>query len=98
VVITCGGEGAILADSEGILRSGGFPVEFVDGTGSGDAFAAGYISGLLDGCPPIECLRIGSALGASCVRRAGATTGVFERAELAEFLAGHELPVERLAE
>jgi sugar/nucleoside kinase (ribokinase family) len=97
VVITCGGEGAILADAEGIIRSGRFPVEFVDGTGSGDAFAAGYISGLLDGCPAQRCLEIGSALGASCVRRAGATTGVFNRGELAGFLSQHRLPVERLS-
>ncbi|MBI3861402.1 MAG: carbohydrate kinase family protein [Planctomycetia bacterium] len=96
VVVTCGGEGSVLATESMTLRSGRFPVEFVDGTGSGDAFAAGYISGLLDGCSAERCLEIGSALGASCVRRAGATTGVFTRAELAEFLAQHRLPVERL--
>lgn len=96
VVITCGGEGALLADGSGILRSGRYPVEFVDGTGSGDAFAAGYLSGLLDGATPERCLEIGSALGASCVRRAGATTGVFNRSELAEFLEQQHLPVERL--
>ena len=39
---------------------------------------------------------MGSALGASCVRRAGATTGVFTREELAEFLSRHRLPVEHL--
>ncbi len=71
-------------------------MEFVDGTGSGDAFAAGFISGLLDGATPERCLEMGSALGASCVRRAGATTGVFNRSELAEFLSQHRLPVERL--
>ncbi len=93
VVITCGGDGAILAGDSGILRAGRFPVEFVDGTGSGDAFAAGYIAGLLAGLAPEKCLEIGSALGASCVRRAGATTGVFTRRELDEFLATHRLPI-----
>lgn len=96
VVVTCGADGAVLATGSGTLRSGRFPVEFVDGTGSGDAFAAGYISGLLDGAPPERCLEIGSALGASCVRRAGATTGVFSRGELAEFLSHHRLPVEHV--
>ena len=43
--------------------SGRFPVEFVDGTGSGDAFAAGYIAGLLDGCSPERCLEIGQCPG-----------------------------------
>lgn len=94
VVVTCGGEGAILATESAVLKAGWFPVEFVDGTGSGDAFAAGYISGLLDGCSAERCLEIGSALGASCVRRAGATTGVFTRTELDQFLARNRLPVE----
>jgi sugar/nucleoside kinase (ribokinase family) len=97
VVVTCGGEGAVLADESGILKAGRFPVEFIDGTGSGDAFAAGYISGQLDGRSPAECLEIGSALGASCVRRAGATTGVFNRLDLVDFLSQHRLPVERLS-
>jgi sugar/nucleoside kinase (ribokinase family) len=93
VVITCGGDGAVLASESETLRAGRFPVDFVDGTGSGDAFAAGYIAGLLDGSPPERCLEIGSALGASCVRRAGATTGVFTRSELDEFLSSHHLPI-----
>jgi sugar/nucleoside kinase (ribokinase family) len=97
VVVTCGSEGAVLADQSGMVQSGRFPVEFVDGTGSGDAFAAGYISGLLDGLPAVRCLEIGSALGASCVRRAGATTGVFNRSELSDFLAQNRLPVVRLS-
>lgn len=94
VVITCGGQGAILQTSEDCWRSGIFPVEFVDGTGSGDAFAAGYITGLLERASPRRCLEIGSALGASCVRRPGATTGVFHRGELDEFLANHRLKIE----
>lgn len=96
VIITCGGAGAVLSNDDSIIRSGGFPCEFVDGTGSGDAFAAGYISGLIDGYPAKRCLEIGSALGASCVRRAGATAGVFNHLELTDFLSQHRLPMERL--
>lgn len=97
VVITCGNDGAVLVTAGKKLRSGTFPIEFVDGTGSGDAFAAGFISGLLDGCGPEECVEIGSALGASCVRRAGATTGVFTRDELAAFLRSHKLPIQSVS-
>jgi sugar/nucleoside kinase (ribokinase family) len=96
VVITCGGEGAVLVSAAGTIRAKSYPVEFIDGTGSGDAFAAGYIAGLIDGCAPERCLEIGSALGASCVRQAGATTGVFTRRELDKFLSQHRLPIERL--
>ena len=96
VVITCGSQGAVLAGPGETLRSGTFPVEFVDGTGSGDAFAAGFISGLIDGSSARRCLELGSALGASCVRKTGATTGVFSHDELVDFLSRHRLAVERV--
>jgi sugar/nucleoside kinase (ribokinase family) len=96
VVITCGGEGALLSGPGGTFRARSFPVEFIDGTGSGDAFAAGFISGLIDGASPERCVELGSALGASCVRRAGATTGVFTQPELDEYLSQHRLVIERL--
>ena len=92
-VVTCGGRGAVLSAGEKRLRVGTFPVEFVDGTGSGDAFVAGYIHGLACGETLESCLRFGSALGASCVRSTGATTGVFTRSELEEFLSAHPLEV-----
>lgn len=97
VVVTCGREGAVLVDGRRTLRSGSFCVEFVDGTGSGDAFAAGYIHGMLDDLPVERCLEIGSALGASCVRQPGATTGVFDKAELSAFLSTQKLAIERLS-
>ncbi len=90
VIITLGERG-LLALGEETLRAGRFDVEFVDGTGSGDAFAAGYILGLLEDRPFRERLAMGSALGASCVRAAGATTGVFTRDELASFLHAHAI-------
>ncbi len=95
-IITCGGEGTVLV-TEGLrLRAGAYPVAFVDGTGGGDAFAAGTIDGLLRGLGPEDCLRVASALGASCVRAVGTTTSVFNRAECDECLRAHTLPVERV--
>lgn len=95
VVITQGRKGSILVTDGLRLRSGVYPVEFVGGTGSGDAFDAGYIVGLLNGEDPAGCLRWGSALGASCVRATGATESVFNRAEAEKFMRQHELRIER---
>lgn len=97
VVITCGARGALLQTGTTRWRSGVFPVEFIDGTGSGDAFAAGYISGLLDGEQPLVCLARGTALGASCVRHPGATTGVFNRQQLDDFLSAHPFSIEQIS-
>lgn len=88
VVITCGGAGAILKSQDGkLLKRPAFDVAQVDGTGGGDAFVAGFIYGLLKQVSLADCLKYGSAMGASCVRAAGATTGVFDAAELEAFVS-----------
>jgi sugar/nucleoside kinase (ribokinase family) len=94
VVITCGGEGTILMTDRLRLRAGTYPVDFVGGTGAGDAFDAGYIAGLLAGEEPRRCLEWGSALGASCVRSISATDSVFTREQALAFMAQHRLAIE----
>jgi sugar/nucleoside kinase (ribokinase family) len=96
VIISMGGEGAVVATERERLRVGVYPVEFVDGTGGGDAFDAGYVYGLVHGLGGEDCLRVASALGASCVRAVGTTTGVFTKRECEEFLRQHTLKIERV--
>ena len=94
VVITMGSKGSLLV-TEGLrLRAGVYPVEFVGGAGSGDAFDAGFIAGLLAGEDPAGCLRWGSALGASCVRSITTTDSVFTRPEAEQFMQENQLPME----
>jgi sugar/nucleoside kinase (ribokinase family) len=95
--ITCGSQGSVLVSKRVRLRAGVFPVEYRGGTGSGDAFDAGYIAGLLAGQDEAGCLRWGSAVGASCVRAVSATESVFNRAEAEDFLARHTLEIEQIA-
>lgn len=96
VIITMGDRGSVLVGDGMRLRAESYRVPFVDGTGGGDAFAAGYIDGLLRGLDAEGCLRIGSAVGASCVRAIGTTTGVFTRPELEAFLHENPLRIERI--
>ena len=96
MVVTCGSEGAVLVGESGRWQAGVYPVSFVDGSGCGDAFTAGYIYGLLQGLDARDCLRWGSALGASCVRAIGTTQGVFTSDETEAFLNQHELPLHEL--
>lgn len=91
VVITCGSQGAILASPTARLKSGVYPVTPVDATGTGDAFVSGYMYGVLNSLTPEKCLQLGTALGASCVRCMGATTGVFTLPELQLFVAEQRL-------
>jgi sugar/nucleoside kinase (ribokinase family) len=94
-IVTLGDRGAVLVTDGVRLRSEAFNVPFVDGSGGGDAFAAGYITGLLDGLDPEESLRRGSAVGASCVRAIGTTTGVFSREELHAFVRTNTVRIDR---
>jgi sugar/nucleoside kinase (ribokinase family) len=96
VVITMGSKGLVSLSDVLRVKLGTYPVTFVDGTGGGDAFDAGYIAGLLDGLDEMGCLKLASAIGASCVRAIGTTAGVFTRPEADEFIRAHELTVESI--
>ncbi len=91
VIVTRGSQGSIHFDGREMWSASAFPVEQVDGTGGGDAFVAGYLYGLRKNASPLESLAYGAAMGASCVRAAGATTSVFRREELEEFVRIHPL-------
>jgi sugar/nucleoside kinase (ribokinase family) len=95
-IVTLGDGGSILVTEGKGLRGGVFRVPFVDATGGGDAFAAGYIDGMLRDLPPEKCLERASAVGASCVRAIGTTAGVFTAEECAEFLSRNALEVTSL--
>ena len=97
VVITQGEHGLISVSDEHRLRLGSYAVDFVDGSGGGDAFNAGYIVGLLEDRSELDCLKLASAVGASCVRAVGTTAGVFDREQAGDFLRRHPLKVESLA-
>ncbi len=91
VIITRGGQGSVFYNGRDMYEADAYPVEQVDGTGGGDAFVAGYLYGLLKYSTPVECLAYGAAMGASCVRAAGATTSVFRRNELEAYVQTHTL-------
>jgi len=95
-VITLGNDGAVLVQEGARLRAGSYPIHYVDGSGGGDAFDAGFIYGLLHGFDAPGCLRVASALGASCVRAIGTTPGVFTRSECEAFMKQHTLAIEAI--
>src|SRR5262249_37842575 len=77
VVVTLGGDGSVLVDGQRRLRAGTFSVPFVDGTGGGDAFAAGFLGGVLRGVGPGGFLGGGGgARGGWVPARGGAAGGV----------------------
>lgn len=93
VIITRGHRGSLAVQDETVWRCGSYQMNAVDPSGSGDAFTAGVIRGLLSRWTMPEMLRYASALGASATRTAGTTDAVFTAAEAESFVAQHSLTV-----
>lgn len=85
VIVTCGGSGCELVGDSQRLSAGAIPTEPIDGTGSGDAFVAGFIHGLLRGASLEESLHLGTALGARTVASIGATGARLSAGDLDTF-------------
>lgn len=93
VVITRGGRGSLLMDQTHVIEAPAFDVTLVDSSGAGDAFAGGFIAGMMVGLDQAETLRFASAIGASCCTRLGCTTGIFTREQAEAFLQERPLPL-----
>ena len=96
IVITQGSRGALVRHKNKVLQSEIYPMPSIDGSGAGDAFDAGFITGLLEGWPVEKTLQFASAVGASCTRSLGCTAGVFEFDEAVRFIEEHPLKIEEV--
>ena len=73
VAVTMSEDGALVADEDRAYRIEAQPVErVVDTTGAGDAFAAGFLHGVLEGAPLPEAARRGAELAARVITHPGA--------------------------
>lgn len=87
IVLKCGADGCLIADTDGQQHIPACPdTRCIDTTGAGDNFAAGFLSALLDGRPFADCARYGNACASVSVECVGATTGVTGAAQVARRL------------
>jgi ribokinase len=83
VVVTCGGDGAVVDDDRGRTRIPAVPVDrVVDTTGAGDAFTAALAVAISEGGPIEEAARFAAAAGAHAVTVAEVIPALPTRAEL----------------
>jgi 2-dehydro-3-deoxygluconokinase len=68
VVVKDSDIGATEFDGRDVTFEPALPVEVIEPVGAGDAFAAGYLSGMLRGLAPAERLRLGHQLAARALR------------------------------
>ncbi len=95
VVLKRGAEGATAFLPDGEIDSPAFPVDLVDTVGAGDAFVAGYLSGLLEGLDVVDRLRRANACGAMLCMTPGDWESSPRLADLAGLLEPGRDPVSR---
>jgi len=86
VALKRGGKGCLILKRGEKIYSPAFRVRVVDTTGAGDAFAAGFIVGILEGWKLEKISRFANAVGALAVARIGARSALPTRREVEEFL------------
>ncbi len=87
VIVTLGGNGALLLDGPTAEHLPVVPVNAVDPTGAGDAFIGSLAVFLAEGLPLREAARRANAVAALTVTRLGTQTSFPRRAEAEAFLA-----------
>ncbi len=90
VAVTCGADGAIVVDGEGVTRVPAFEVDVVDTTGCGDAFSAGFVVGLGLGRSKRDAAVLGCAAAALVAGGLGSDYGDFDLAAADAF--AREMP------
>jgi sugar/nucleoside kinase (ribokinase family) len=89
VVIKLGDHGAYVRSGDESFEVVAPPVDVVEPSGAGDAFAAGLMLGILEGWELERSVRFASVIGGSACTALGCWAGVFTRAEAEAFLAAH---------
>ena len=72
VVVKLGRQGSLVKEDGRVTPIGIHPVEPVDTTGAGDAYAAGYLYGYVQQWSPARCGRLGARVAALSVSQVGA--------------------------
>ena len=89
VVVKRGRRGAAAVMGGGIVEAPPVPAHFVDATGAGDCFNAGFLYGWLAGRSLTECLVLGNICGAHSVQAFGGYRGCPTEDELRGLAAAH---------
>lgn len=87
VVEKQGADGATVHRRGGTVAVDGFPVEVHNVLGAGDAFATGYLYGMVSGWGDERSARLGNALGAYIVTQHGCANFMPTYAEVMAFIA-----------
>jgi sugar/nucleoside kinase (ribokinase family) len=90
VALKMGDQGCYIRSKDVELRIPIYKVDAIDALGAGDAYAAGFLAGLVNGWDLEKTGKFANAVGAFCVTSLGATTGIKDQATIEQFIAQRE--------
>lgn len=85
-----GSKGAIVADESSMYEIPPYSVKVIDNIGAGDAFAAGFLCGILEERDLFTCGKMGAMMGAQAVGTLGDIEGLPDRKRLELLLNGNK--------
>ena len=77
-IMTKGDKGVVASDGNCLYRAGSLKTKVVDKTGAGDAFGAGFVSGIIHQNNIIHAIQLGTANAAGCIGKMGAKEGILK--------------------
>lgn len=87
VIVTLGSSGALIVSESLVAPIKTYPVQVVDTTAAGDAFIAGFATGLLRNQSTEQAVQYGCACGALATTKFGAQPSLPTREEVTRFLS-----------
>lgn len=76
-ILTSGSQGSEVHRKAGFVRVPAIPPsQFIDSTGAGDGFTAGYLAGYFKGFTPQTCARLGAVLASFVIEAVGCQTNL----------------------
>lgn len=88
IAIKLGSKGSYFKNAETAFYAGTYQnLKIVETTGAGDAFCAGFLTGVLQKLSPRGCVTMGTACSAFAIQAAGATTGTRDLETVRRFIA-----------
>ena len=95
VVIKLGAAGSFFRTRDCAFYCGTYDVPVVETTGAGDAYCAGFLTGLIHNCTPEECVITATAASSHVIQAVGANAGMCSYTQLQTFIRENPRPVIR---
>lgn len=90
VALKMGDQGCYIRSKDVEVSIPIYKVDAIDALGAGDAFAAGFLAGIVNGWDLERTGKFANATGAFCVTELGATTGIKDQTTIEMFIAMQE--------